>query len=139
MGADITVAEMNQESAQRTADEVKESGRRALAVGADVTRAEDRKAMVDQTVATFNRIDILVNNAGIYRAGTPLDITEEHWDAVMGVNARAVFFCAQAVLPSMLEARRDSRQLRVSRIGGHGHVGADRPRGWRRSARQTAR
>jgi NAD(P)-dependent dehydrogenase (short-subunit alcohol dehydrogenase family) len=106
MGADVTVAELNQESAQRTANELQQTGRRALAVGVDVTRTEDRKTMVDQTLSTFKRIDILVNNAGIYRSGTPLDITEEHWDMVMGVNARAVFFCAQAVLPTMLAARR---------------------------------
>jgi NAD(P)-dependent dehydrogenase (short-subunit alcohol dehydrogenase family) len=106
MGADIVVAELNQESAQRTANEVQQLGRRALGVGVDVTRAVDRTAMVDQTMRTFNRIDILINNAGIYRAGTPLDVTEEHWDTVMGVNARAVFFCAQAVLPTMLAAKR---------------------------------
>jgi NAD(P)-dependent dehydrogenase (short-subunit alcohol dehydrogenase family) len=106
MGADVTVAELNHESAQRTADDVQQLGRRALAVGADVTRAVDRTAMVEQTLRSFNRIDILVNNAGIYRSGTPLDITEEHWDAVMGVNARAVFFCCQAVLPTMLAAKR---------------------------------
>jgi NAD(P)-dependent dehydrogenase (short-subunit alcohol dehydrogenase family) len=106
MGADITVAELNQGSAQRTADEVQEMGRRSLAVGVDVTRAVDRTAMVEHTMRTFNRIDILVNNAGIYRAGTPLDITEEHWDTVLGVNARAVFFCCQAVLPTMLAAKR---------------------------------
>jgi NAD(P)-dependent dehydrogenase (short-subunit alcohol dehydrogenase family) len=106
MGADIAVAELNQASAERTADEVQQLGRRALAVGVDVTRAEDRQAMVEQTMNTFGRIDILVNNAGIYRSGAPLDITEEHWDTVMGVNARAVFFCAQAVLPTMLAAHR---------------------------------
>src|SRR5207302_469142 len=72
----------------------------------DVTRAQDRQAMVDETIRMFNRIDILINNAGIYRSGTPVDITEEHWDTVMGVNARAVFFCCQAVLPTMLAARR---------------------------------
>jgi len=73
---------------------------------ADVTSADDRKAMVDETLKTFGRIDILVNNAGIYRSATPLEITEEHWDTVLGVNARAVLFCAQAVLPTMLAARR---------------------------------
>jgi NAD(P)-dependent dehydrogenase (short-subunit alcohol dehydrogenase family) len=50
----------------------------------------------------FGRIDVLVNNAGIYRAALPLEITEEHWDAVMNINARAVFFASQAVLPAMI-------------------------------------
>jgi NAD(P)-dependent dehydrogenase (short-subunit alcohol dehydrogenase family) len=47
-----------------------------------------------------------VNNAGIYRAALPLDITEEHWDAVMNINAKAVFFASQAVLPTMVAQKR---------------------------------
>jgi NAD(P)-dependent dehydrogenase (short-subunit alcohol dehydrogenase family) len=54
-------------------------------------------AMAEHTCAEFGRIDVLVNNAGIYRAALPLGITEEHWDAVMNVNAKAVFFASQAV------------------------------------------
>jgi NAD(P)-dependent dehydrogenase (short-subunit alcohol dehydrogenase family) len=106
LGADVAVAELNAAAAEETAAEVKQTGRGALALRADVTSADDRKAMVDETLKTFGRIDILVNNAGIYRSATPLEITEEHWDTVLGVNARAVLFCAQAVLPTMLAARR---------------------------------
>jgi 3-oxoacyl-[acyl-carrier protein] reductase len=62
--------------------------------------------MVDATLESFGRIDILVNNAGIYRSVPPLEITEAHWDTVLGVNSKAVLFCAQAVLPTMLAARR---------------------------------
>jgi NAD(P)-dependent dehydrogenase (short-subunit alcohol dehydrogenase family) len=49
---------------------------------------------------------VLVNNAGIYRAAATLDVTEEHWDAVMSINARAVFFASQAVLPAMITKKR---------------------------------
>ena len=56
--------------------------------------------MVEQTRAEFGRIDILVNNAGIYRAAETLDVTEEHWDAIMNINAKGVFFASQAVLPT---------------------------------------
>jgi len=62
--------------------------------------------MVEQTRDEFGRIDILVNNAGIYRAATTLEVTEEHWDAIMNINARAVFFATQAVLPTMIEQKR---------------------------------
>ena len=62
--------------------------------------------MVERTRAAFGRIDVLVNNAGIYRAALPLDITEEHWDAVMNINAKAVFFASQAVLPTMIAQKR---------------------------------
>src|SRR5262249_1013965 len=81
-------------------------GHSALAVRADVTDTDDRTGMVDQALTTFGRIDILVNNAGIYRSVSPLEITEEHWDALLAVNSKAVLFCTQAVLPTMLTARR---------------------------------
>ncbi len=69
--------------------------------------------MVERTRAAFGRIDILVNNAGIYRAALPLDITEEHWDAVLTINARAVFFASQAVLPTMIAQSEGHYQPRV--------------------------
>jgi NAD(P)-dependent dehydrogenase (short-subunit alcohol dehydrogenase family) len=106
LGADIVVAEFDRAGAERTAAEVKTLGRRASVVPTDVTSRTDLRAMVERTRTEFGRIDILVNNAGIYRAALPLDITEEHWDAVMNVNAKAVFFASQAVLPIMIAARR---------------------------------
>jgi NAD(P)-dependent dehydrogenase (short-subunit alcohol dehydrogenase family) len=62
--------------------------------------------MADRARGEFGRIDVLVNNAGIYRAALPLDVTEEHWDAVLDVNAKAVFFASQAVLPAMIAQKR---------------------------------
>jgi NAD(P)-dependent dehydrogenase (short-subunit alcohol dehydrogenase family) len=106
MGADIVVAELDRDGAERTAGEVRALGRRALAVVTDVTSRKDLDAMVEGARSTFGQIDILVNNAGIYRAAATLDVTEEHWDAIMNINARAVFFASQAVLPVMIAQRR---------------------------------
>jgi NAD(P)-dependent dehydrogenase (short-subunit alcohol dehydrogenase family) len=104
LGANIVVAELDRATAERTADEVQGLGRRAVAVATDVTQAASRAAMVQAARDAFGRIDVLVNNAGIYRGAAPLDLSEEMWDAVMNVNARAVMFCTQAVLPTMLAA-----------------------------------
>jgi NAD(P)-dependent dehydrogenase (short-subunit alcohol dehydrogenase family) len=106
MGADIVVAELDRANAERTATEVRGCGRRALVVPTDVTSRNALSAMVEQTRAEFGKIDILVNNAGIYRAATTLEVTEEHWDAIMDINAKAVFFVTQAVLPTMIEQKR---------------------------------
>src|SRR5881409_38616 len=106
LGADIVIAEMDRAGAKRTAEEVGALGRRAVAVSTDVTSRADLRAMVDRTKAEFGRIDILVNNAGIYRAATTADVTEEHWDAIMNINAKAVFFASQAVLPTMIAQKR---------------------------------
>jgi NADP-dependent 3-hydroxy acid dehydrogenase YdfG len=85
---------------------VKALGRRALVVPTDVTSRKDLSAMVERTRDEFGRIDILVNNAGIYRAAKTLDVREEHWDTVMNINAKAVFFASQAVLPTMIAQKR---------------------------------
>src|SRR5258705_8557034 len=106
LGADIVIAEMDQAGAKRAGEEVGALGRRAVATATDVTSRADLRAMVDRTKAEFGRIDILVNNAGIYRAATTADVTEEHWDAIMNVNAKAVFFASQAVLPAMIAQKR---------------------------------
>jgi NAD(P)-dependent dehydrogenase (short-subunit alcohol dehydrogenase family) len=102
MGADVAVAELDQGNADKTAAMVRDRGRRALALPVDVTRKPDLARLVERTREQLGRIDILVNNAGIYRAAATLDVTEEHWDAIMTINAKAVFFTSQAVLPVMI-------------------------------------
>jgi NAD(P)-dependent dehydrogenase (short-subunit alcohol dehydrogenase family) len=106
MGADVVIAELDQGGADKTAAMVRDLGRRALALPIDVTRLADLATMAERTRTELGRIDILVNNAGIYRAASALDVTEEHWDAIMTINAKAVFFASQAVLPAMIEQKR---------------------------------
>jgi NAD(P)-dependent dehydrogenase (short-subunit alcohol dehydrogenase family) len=100
------VAELDKAGAERTAGEVKAAGRRAVALTTDVTRRTDLESMAARTLADLGKIDILVNNAGIYRAAATLEITEEHWDAVLDINAKALFFACQAVLPAMIKRKR---------------------------------
>ena len=106
MGADIVIAELDRVGAERTASDVRGLNRRATVVPTDVTSQKDLQAMAEHTRAEFGRIDILVNNAGIYRAAASVDVTEEHWDAIMNINAKAVFFASQAVLPTMIAQKR---------------------------------
>jgi len=106
LGADIVVAELDRAAAEGTAAEVRKVGRRAIAVPTDVTKRPDLISMVERARGELGRIDVLVNNAGIYRAAATLEVTEEHWDAVLTINARAVFFASQAVLPTMIAQKR---------------------------------
>jgi len=106
MGADIVIAELNQDLGNETAEDVRAIGRKALAVRVDVSLRTDVDAAIDQAIAQFGRIDILVNNAGVRQSANPLDITAELWDKIMHINALGGLFCAQAVLPHMVTARR---------------------------------
>jgi NAD(P)-dependent dehydrogenase (short-subunit alcohol dehydrogenase family) len=106
MGADVAIAELDRPGAEKTAAEVQALGRKALVLPTDVTKRADLTAMAQRTQQQFGRIDILINNAGIYRAAATLDVSEEHWDAIMDINAKAVFFATQAVLPAMIAQKR---------------------------------
>jgi meso-butanediol dehydrogenase/(S,S)-butanediol dehydrogenase/diacetyl reductase len=106
MGADVVVAELDETTGRRTADEVRKLGRRALAIRTDVARLADLQAMADRTVAELGRVDILVNNAGIHKSMHTADVTEADWDRLLAVNAKGVFFASQAVLRHMVRARR---------------------------------
>src|SRR5258705_4458772 len=68
MGADVVVAEVDRATRERTAEEVRKRGRRAMALQTDVTRPAHLQAMAERTLADWGRIDLLVNNAGIHQS-----------------------------------------------------------------------
>jgi len=95
-GAHVVVADLNEEQAQITADEIAElTGRRTLAVPVDVSDEPQVAAMVQRTVDEFGRLDILVANAGIVLAGSVEDFPVERWRKVMEVNLIGYFLCAK--------------------------------------------
>lgn len=111
-GCDVVIAAKTTEPDPRlpgtiydAAREVEALGRRALPVRCDVREVEQIEAMVQQTLDTFGRVDILVNNAGALWWHTVLDTPPKRFDLVMGVNARAAFFCARACLPAMIRQK----------------------------------
>ena len=86
--------------------EIEAGGGRAVAVGADLARAEEIPALLDE-VAAFagdGGLHVLVNNAGIYPHGSIDTLTAEEWDHVFAVNARAPFLVTQAALPLLRRA-----------------------------------
>lgn len=106
LGSDIVLGDLNVETAERTAEEVRALGRRSFGVRMDVTSRAEVAAAVEWTMAEFGRIDILASNAGINWGAPALEITDDLWDATMNVNARGYLYCAQAVIPHMLKAGR---------------------------------
>ena len=96
-GAHLVLADIDGAGAETLA---KELG--GQAVQADVTRRADIDRMLDVTFAQWGRLDVLFNNAGVIEVAPLLDVTEEHWDRVMAVNLRAVFFVLQAAARRMV-------------------------------------
>lgn len=102
-GADIAVADINYENAQKVAKEVEDLGRRAIAIKVDVTQWDQVQDMVRQTVDEFGKLDIAVNNAGVISIKSVEELTEDDWDFVNNVNAKGVFLCCKAEIPYMKE------------------------------------
>ena len=94
-GADIVVADIDEEGAEQTAALVGELGRQAVTVVADVSKRDEVKRLLSDALARFGTFDILCNNAGILRWGSIIDASEEDWDRVMDVNLKGVFLCTQ--------------------------------------------
>src|SRR4030042_142790 len=101
-GADIAVVEINSETGERTAQELRALGRQAQVYSSNVASPAQIQAMGDSGVARFSRIDILINAAGIAQTKPFLDITEEEWDRVLDVNLKGTVFCMQAVGRQMI-------------------------------------
>jgi citronellol/citronellal dehydrogenase len=93
-------------SIHTVAAEVDALGAQGLAVQVDVRDEAQVEAMAARTLERFGRIDVLVNNAGALWWQPVLETPAKRFDLVMGVNARAAFLCARAVLPAMIEQRR---------------------------------
>ena len=104
----------------RRADPI-EGAARSLAV--DVTRREQVDAMVAAVLAEYDRIDVLVNNAGITQDARLVKMTPEQFDAVIDVNLRGVFHCAQAVAPAMVEQGAGAILNASSVVGIYGNFG----------------
>ena len=105
-GADVAVVDVIAENAERTAAEIaKATGRKTIAVHADITKLEDVRRMVETTVENFGRLDIAVNNAGIsIPIKSALDVTPEEWRKQMDVNLNGTWQClreeARVMIPN---------------------------------------
>ncbi len=118
-GASVAVNYLkNERGAEDAALRVRELGREAITVKADVTRSADVLRMVNEVRSAWGRIDILVNNAGDLIARHDLsDMTEEYWDQIMALNLKSVFLCVQAVWRDMA-ARKSGSIINISSIAG---------------------
>jgi NAD(P)-dependent dehydrogenase (short-subunit alcohol dehydrogenase family) len=101
-GATVAVSYKNdREGADATASAIEAEGGRVALFGADISRCEEARRLVDETVAAFGRIDVLVNNAGRSRFALADDVTEDDWSDVVNTNLRGTFFASQTAAAHM--------------------------------------
>ncbi len=121
-GARVFGCDLDLEAAEATRRVIEDEGGTAAVRTADVTRAGDVKALVDDCLSRFGRIDILVNNVGRSEPGDPVTMDEEIWDDQMDVNVKSAFLCCKHVLPVM-ERQGGGSVVNVSSIAGLRYVG----------------
>jgi len=100
-GAAVCLFDRDETAGKAVARTIEEEKGRALFVPGDVTRDEDCRRAVDETVARLGGLHVLFNNAGIIRRATIVDTSEEDWDRVMAVNVKGVFLMSRRAVPSM--------------------------------------
>jgi 3-oxoacyl-[acyl-carrier protein] reductase len=115
-GVEVAVNFLRREAeAREVCRQIENTGRRAVAVQADVSKAVDVSRMVETVEEQLSGISILVNNAGISRP-QPIDqISERDWDEVLTLNLKSMFLVTQAVLPGMRK-RRWGRIINLSSV-----------------------
>lgn len=102
-GAKVTIAEYDADTGQKVAEEIAAMGGEATCIPTDVSDAGQVRAMVNKTLEHFGQIDVLVNNAGITRPAMLHKMTDEEWNAVLGVHLHGTYNCIRAVVNHMME------------------------------------
>jgi len=116
-GADISISDIDVATGEldRVAENIRQTGRRALAVKVDASSKTDWENMVNLTVKEFGKIDILVNNAGGGRGGTLLTCPEEDWDFTMNVNLKSVYLGCKIIAP-YLKAQKKGAIININSV-----------------------
>lgn len=106
-GFDVAVNDIAAQKSDlvETVDAITQTGRRCIAIYADVSNGSDCRRAAREAVNGLGHIDVLINNAGILKTSTIEDMTPELWDLTFAVNTRGVFQMTQAIAKHMKDRR----------------------------------
>ena len=113
-GAQVTVADINPEGVASVAGQITESGGMAVVAQVDVTDSERVNSMVEAATSAFGSLNILVNVAGFGFNSRIVDMREEDWDLVLGVNLKGQFLCCRAAARRMIEQGQGGRIVNIA-------------------------
>lgn len=104
-------------------DMIKQAGKEAIAIQADISKDAEAKKLIDETIRQYGRLDILVNNAGITKDNLIMRMTESDFDSVMDINLKGTFFCMRHASIIMLKQRSGKIINIASVVGITGNAG----------------
>ena len=102
-GAKVSIADINLEAANKTAEQIDGA---AIAVEVDVSDRDSTEKMVEQVEDKLGALDVLVNNAGVSYITPFLDCSQELWDKTIAINLKGAFNCSQAAIGKMLPRKK---------------------------------
>ena len=123
LGADVAVMARSLDKCETVAEEIRQTGRRGLAVKGDISSHDEVKAAVEKVAVELGPIGILVNNAAVTRDGLLLRMKLDDWQSVIDTNLTGVFLLTQQVLPMMTKARRGRIINLTSVVAQSGNIG----------------
>ena len=104
-GSRVVIADINADNGRKACELVKKDGGDAIVIKADVTKSNEVKNMIQQTIQNFGKLNILVNNVGT-RLVTPFtEVTDEEWDYIIRLNLTSVFLCSREAVPYLEKER----------------------------------
>jgi NADP-dependent 3-hydroxy acid dehydrogenase YdfG len=107
-GAAVAIVARRADRLEQLAARIRDAGRTALVIEADVTDQDQARGAVERTVAELGRLDTLVNNAGVMLLGPAVGAPLEEWERMVHVNVLGVLYCTHVGLPHLLSAAQDS-------------------------------
>ena len=107
----------NREQAEQVLQEIEALGSNGILLGADVSKAQEARDLIEKSVKEFGRVDVLVNNAGINHDQLMLRIQDEEWERVINTNLSSAFYCSRAAVKHMFK-KRFGRIINVSSVVG---------------------
>ena len=116
-GYQVVLGDMRLPQVTVVADEIRAAGGIAVILNMDVTKPADRQRAIEIALRDCGRLDVLVNNAAIQIASAPLNVTEDHWDSMMNVNAKSVWFMSQLAMQHFV-AQKSGRVISIASIAG---------------------
>jgi glucose 1-dehydrogenase len=116
-GADVAIVyRANREGAEQVVREMERSGRRSVAIQADVGRVADAQRLISESAAHLGRLSILVNNAGVEKNAPFWEVREADFDQVLNTNLKGLFFVTQAFVRYLIEAKHGGKIINISSV-----------------------
>jgi NAD(P)-dependent dehydrogenase (short-subunit alcohol dehydrogenase family) len=115
-GADVVIADLQAEKAQKVCQEITAKGRASLPITCDVGDPAQVDAMIDQAHTFLGGLHILVNNAAIISQGPFWEVSDETWNKILRNNLSSVFYCSRAAARKMISQKQGGRIISMSSI-----------------------